>query len=97
MDKNEEGEEFNSSPFFQATQKDLVADWGAGRACARARGVRADYAGLIGVIHVLSGRGRGYGCSRAGVRLVARARRIHKGVTALGTSGQHKANHVSHR
>jgi len=39
----------------------LVADGGAGGACARARGVRADHTRLIGVIHVLSGRGRGNG------------------------------------
>src|SRR5689334_11326607 len=90
------GEESNSSPFRRRPGRTL-SDRGAGSSCTRTRGVHADHAGLIGEVHILAGRGRGDRRSRYRVRLVARARGEHKGVTALGTGRQHGVNQIRRR
>ena len=63
--------------------RENLSDGGAAGACTRAGSIHADHAGLIGVVHILSGGGRSdrLGCYR--IRLIGRTRGERKRVAAL--------------
>ena len=69
--KTKEG---SSTPLLRpchCAEEQTLADRSAARARAATSDVHADHAGLIGVIHVLSGGGRRNWRSRDAVRLIA--------------------------
>ena len=70
-------------PFCPQGDSEGLSNRRAARACTRAGSIHADYAGLIGVIHVLSGCGRSDGHSRNRIRLIGRTRGERKRVAAL--------------
>src|ERR1700731_3858590 len=63
--------------------RENLSDGGAAGACTRAGSIHADHAGLIGVVHILSGGGRSdrLGCYR--IKLIGRTRGERKRVAAL--------------
>ena len=70
-------------PFCPQGDSEGLSNRRAAGACTRAGSIHADHAGLIGVVHILSGCGRSdrLGCYR--IRLIGRTRRERKHVAAL--------------